>query len=441
MESFSVFHQYVSQKDLPCVQAGQKQMALNAISRVLTDLYGEPDMGKLIRRSSLVQEATLFSRALQRYTCDKRVHTRDQISFFVKKILGETSIDANFLKKISAHLSDPKEDYEKIIPSYVLKRKLIADADTFKVWITEVLVHSKIKSQTTLRNMFTFVCKFLIDFEWSPLHPKKFLVDVDREAIRAFCRDERTKYNWLRVFLVDVLKEEFPPEWFIQHVKAARHRAKPAFAPPEEVGDVHRISTEDIEKMYSVAKKDVFHELVFLLLLTTGMRVGGLVSIRLDEVAEINHGQVFVKKRGTALEKGGVWFPFAINPRVSQLIEEYISSVRPAWDVPSLFCGKTGKSVSTGRIYNVIKKISKDCGLEGKEFHPHAFRHTYAHILLECGNSAENVSKLLNHKSVDTTVRFYLKESPAELAQRCNIPWLQKEEKKDPVPKFLQTFI
>ena len=71
--------------------------------------------------------------------------------------------------------------------------------------------------------------------------------------------------------------------------------------------------------------------------------------------------------------------------------------------------------------------------------HPHALRHSYAHILLNSGNSVDIVSKLLGHSSSSTTEKFYLKETASDVAERANIPWLDKSLTcKKVVPDFLK---
>jgi hypothetical protein len=84
---------------------------------------------------------------------------------------------------------------------------------------------------------------------------------------------------------------------------------------------------------------------------------------------------------------------------------------------------------------NIVKKSN----LIGDHLHPHAMRHSFAHILLECGNDVEAVSKIMGHSSSKTTSEFYLRENAAEVAARSNIPWLKKEPVKKIVPDFLLT--
>ena len=135
-----------------------------------------------------------------------------------------------------------------------------------------------------------------------------------------------------------------------------------------------------------------------------------------------------------------------ICPRVKFLIEEWLRCHRPADDGPFLFPGKSqGGHISTDCIRMRFKRLCQECGLEGREFHPHGLRHTNAHILLECGNSVEAVSKCLNHSNSSVTQKFYLSESAAEVQSRCNIPWAHVESEAerrqraiDSLPQFLK---
>ena len=80
-------------------------------------------------------------------------------------------------------------------------------------------------------------------------------------------------------------------------------------------------------------------------------------------------------------------------------------------------------------------------GLVGKQYHPHSLRHSYAHILLETGNSVDVVAKCLNHSSSAVTEQFYLVESAVEVNARANIPWMKgvggNKRHVDVVPQFL----
>lgn len=438
-EDFLVFSRYILSPDtLPTIVKSNKKIGIVLLSNVLYMLYGDTNMSKLINRCNILNESMLFSQKAIDYIKEMgwKTSTAQIILHTVRHILKETSISSEFIQKITFTPVQEKTEYDKIIPKYILKSEY---KECVNDWVDKFRDKSNMNSVESLKVSMFFLFKFIKDHDYSYIQ-KRFLDPVTKEGINNFAKNDKAKLNWLRIFLTQVVElENIPPvDWFDvdKKQKQLEHRKKQQ---SEIEHDVHRIGTQDIEILYTVAKEDILDELVFLLLLTTGIRVGGLVNIKLEHVAEIKKETVFVKPVGKALEKGGKWFSFNLNPRVKELIELYILKKRRGMDTPYLFPGCKTEHMSTASVYNIIKRIMKKAGLEGREFHPHAFRHTYAHILLECGNSAETVSKLLNHASVETTNNFYLKESSSEIAKRANIPWLNKEEAKSTVPSFLQT--
>lgn len=195
--------------------------------------------------------------------------------------------------------------------------------------------------------------------------------------------------------------------------------------------DVHRISTEDLERLYEEARKNTRSELYFLLMLTTGLRVGGVCRILTKNVASIENGEYVIRNCGKTREKGNKMGHFSMCPLLQEVMKEWLTKKRPADSGPYLFPGyKVNSHLTPATIRADFRQLCKDCGLEGREFHPHALRHTNAHILLECGNSVEAISKCLNHSTPNVTQQFYLKESPEEVIQRCNVPWMEKDKAK-----------
>jgi integrase len=87
-----------------------------------------------------------------------------------------------------------------------------------------------------------------------------------------------------------------------------------------------------------------------------------------------------------------------------------------------------------------FKKICDGAGLSGRHLHLHSLRHSYAHMLLKCGNSVSVISKLLNHSCTDVTEKFYLRETISEVTNRAHIPWINQNEKTEDkiLPDFLK---
>jgi hypothetical protein len=167
-----------------------------------------------------------------------------------------------------------------------------------------------------------------------------------------------------------------------------------------------------------------------MILITTGMRVGGLVKIKISHVCSIKDNNINVFNQGRTLEKGNKWFEFVINPEVQDLIKKWVLESRKS-NSDYLFPSTTTKSghMAANTIRSRFKKICDKCGISGKHLHLHSLRHSYAHILLKCGNNISVISKLLNHSDTQTTEKFYLKENISEIVDRAKIPWLNPDNK------------
>ena len=77
-----------------------------------------------------------------------------------------------------------------------------------------------------------------------------------------------------------------------------RKRQRPEGEADDDDGhDVHRISSEHLQQLYEEAKKDPLDELLFMLMLTTGLRVGGVTKVLTRNVAEVKNGQLVVARR------------------------------------------------------------------------------------------------------------------------------------------------
>ncbi len=143
------------------------------------------------------------------------------------------------------------------------------------------------------------------------------------------------------------------------------------------------------------------------------IRLGNLIHIRLDEnlikPGGLNSPYWLVFPRYDV--KNRVQLEFALRPRLTTLIDEYIHDFRPnllrgsndTW----LFPGETGQ-VKTARTLSlqITDRIIKATGLR---ITVHQFRHAAAAILLKHRpGEYELVRRLLGHRNVQTTHNFYI---------------------------------
>jgi integrase/recombinase XerD len=170
------------------------------------------------------------------------------------------------------------------------------------------------------------------------------------------------------------------------------------------------------------------------------MRIGGFANLKVANVAHVERGKWVAKAAGRTVDKGPKIFSFVLHPRVRELLAEWLNCHRVFCDSAYLFPGHHGPRLSTDFFRDRFARLCTAAGLTGPQFHPHALRHVFAHMLLALGNSVDVVSKLMGHAFVSTTEIHYLKASAAEVSEKAIVPWITKPEARsaDPVPSFLR---
>ena len=367
-----------------------------------------------------------------------------------RKVLKKLPCEETFITQVK--VTFPVIYRNSLLPSkYSKLPKEHATASLLGSWIETLRDNTQINSDVALRNMMYFfiqICtKLALDPDHWPSDHENTIKSLTHEKILGICGDllsSSRRANWLQLFIKLILKSEFTlPKRTTSEIAIRVSKIQNKAFENDDGSDHHRIGTKDLESLYKASVADTFDELFFLLLITTGMRVGGLVKIKTEHVATLIEGKwVTNKAKGRTSEKGRKWFTFLLNPRVSELIAQWLNTIRPTLNSPYLFCGRDNGHISTKTINLRFKKLCVKVGLNGEEHHPHALRHSYAHMLLEIGNTTEVVSKLLGHSNVATTEKYYLRESAGEIAKRANIPWQDTDTsdkpKEDMIPSFLK---
>ncbi len=446
-DDFIQLKHYIRQlADQKKTQPGHLNMAFDLLSQVLYRMYSQTSIQTLIKRSVLPKESIIFSSHMNQAYLDAgwTRRTTTTIIHTLKKILNETSIDKDFINLIT--LDNPKvkakNDDWHILP---LAYKNLSENDPIKIkvlkWVDTIKNNTKNKSTASMRNIMYFILgKFIPQLGVSIEDSDEVLIKIIKSKITQqflSCFDNKKQLTWVKMFLNYVFKIEIEPELLKNsdpvNVKTLIE---------EDSHDKHLISVEELEIIYHQTKNtSVMIELIFMLLLTTGMRVGGLVNIKTENVLNYIGETIDVKNTGRTIEKGNKWFSFVLNAKVKELIYKWVTTERKSVNSEYLFPSRNGArpNITTGTVRKMFNSVCKDAGLKGTHLHPHALRHSYAHILLNSGNSVDIVSKLLGHSNSSTTEKFYLRETASDVAERANIPWLDKSLTcKKVVPDFLK---
>ena len=139
--------------------------------------------------------------------------------------------------------------------------------------------------------------------------------------------------------------------------------------------------------------------LAIALLLATGMRVGELSALRLDDVDTVG-GRVRIFGKGSRERTA-----FVTDVQLRKELQEYVG-LRHAQagdrHVRRLLVDSRGRPLSAARIRASIAAIAHIAGLT-RRVTPHMLRHTAATMLLESGTDIRFVQRLLGHRSILTT--------------------------------------
>ncbi len=166
------------------------------------------------------------------------------------------------------------------------------------------------------------------------------------------------------------------------------------------------LSVDDMDRFFSRntdrGKRDLA---IFELLYSSGLRVGELVSLRVQDL-DLNNGWVRVVGKGNKER----YVP--VGSRAVAALREYLpirSLVEAATgkiqNQPALFLNFRGARLSSRSVRRILKSFLSSSGI-ARDVSPHAFRHSFATHLLHGGADLRSIQELLGHSSLSTTQRY-----------------------------------
>jgi len=171
-------------------------------------------------------------------------------------------------------------------------------------------------------------------------------------------------------------------------------RTLPKFLPKEDV-------TLLLDTAYKSGSNEGQRDAVIMeLLYATGLRVGELVSLDLQDV---DLSESYIRCMG----KGSKERIVHLYPKALEELRRYLKSARIALlghrrTEPSLFVNHRGERLTRQWVWTILKTYGQKAGIE-QNITPHTLRHSFATHLLQNGASLRHVQELLGHSSISTT--------------------------------------
>ena len=199
----------------------------------------------------------------------------------------------------------------------------------------------------------------------------------------------------LRAFSHWLLKEKLSDTNFAAGIK-----------PPKIVKKViSTLSDEEIAQILSTfnptSHSEMRNKVMFMLLLDTGLRIGELISLKMDDI-HIDDGLMKVMGKG----KKERMVP--IGNKAQKALQSYLFRHRPKpahSGIENAFLSTFGTPITENSVELMFSRLAKKSGI--KRLHAHLCRHTFATMFLLNGGDVFTLQQILGHTTLEM-VRNYV---------------------------------
>jgi len=233
---------------------------------------------------------------------------------------------------------------------------------------------------------------------------ENFKSDMDKKGYTP--KSVSRKINSTRTFFRYLLEEQAINE------NPADKLAHPMFEikPPRVLTEMEYRALRDVSRvdtrLYSIIE----------LLLQTGIRIGELANLTLDDIRSSKDGQIhylYIKPLGNHTPR-----KVPLNRSAYNAIQEYLK-IRPETEEDTLFITKNGRPLLVRNIRTTIDKAFEKAGIKNAKVND--LRNTFIAHHLANKVSLVTVSKLVGHKRLSTTEKYLNlinKDSKEETAKK-----------------------
>ena len=294
-------------------------------------------------------------------------------------------VDYNLMNEISGKIVAILNDYEvtsrstEIVASENLNEKVI------RRYSACMMVDGK--SERTISQYIREIRKF-VDFINLPF------TEVGAYEIRYYlaCAKERGVSNRTTENMRSYIATFFA--WLVTDGVIANNPC--ATIKPIKYADEIRkpFSEVELDTLRSACKSDK-ERAILEFLLASGVRVAELAGMKVEDV-DFQSLAVHVRNGKGAKERMTY-----ITPLAALHVQKYLAKRKQK--SAALFCSKNGDLTDKGIQY-IMRELGKRSGI--KDVHPHRCRRTFATGLVNRGMDIQEVSKLLGHTNIQTTLTY-----------------------------------
>lgn len=154
------------------------------------------------------------------------------------------------------------------------------------------------------------------------------------------------------------------------------------------------LSRLEYRGLRDVAKDDPRTFAMVELLLQTGMKIGELAELKLEDVSPTSVTVVSGKNRTRSVP---------LNKAAANALKEYLR-VRPPFPDTHIFITRTGRPMRIRNIRQIINRCFLDVGVQGATVND--LRNTFIAHQLTSGAGLEYIAQIVGHRRLSSTERF-----------------------------------
>jgi len=183
--------------------------------------------------------------------------------------------------------------------------------------------------------------------------------------------------------------------------------------PPKVVKKVvSTLSDEEIRAVlstFSISPSDTRNQALFMILLDTGLRIGELINLKMEDV-HMDEGYLKV------LGKGKKERIVPIGNNAQKVLQRYLFRFRPKPNNPvidNVFLSHNSNSLTENSMKLMFTRLAKRSGVY--RLHAHLCRHTFATRFLINGGDVFSLQQILGHSTLEM-VRHYVNLASSHIA-------------------------
>ena len=159
-----------------------------------------------------------------------------------------------------------------------------------------------------------------------------------------------------------------------------------------------RLTDEEVERCRVIASRDAREAALFELMLSTGMRVGEIAMLKVEDL-DFDENEVKIWGEKTSTERVGF-----LTPSAKIALKRYLDGRTYGYVMQNKY---NENHMSITKLNEIAKKIAKEalCQVNATV---HIYRKTFASVQYRRTGNILLVSKLLGHADTRTTIKFYL---------------------------------